>query len=68
MYSLPVTQEVIRGNHNMLYALAQPSKFPWINRLLSWYRLRPGMGILWTDKSLFSEWKGLYSLCNSFAY
>lgn len=65
MYSLPVTQEVIRGNHNMLYALAQPSKFPWINRLLSWYRLRPGMGILWTDKSLFSRMERLIQSGNA---
>ena len=55
MYSLPVMEQFSKGNHSKVYALAQPSKVKWINKLLIWYRVRPGMGVLWTDKSLFSR-------------
>ena len=55
MYSLPVMEQFTLGNHSKVYALAQPSRVKWINKLLVWYRVRPGMGVLWTDKSLFSN-------------
>lgn len=55
MYSLPVLEEYAAGRHNKIYALAQPSRLKFINRLLSWYRVRPGMGVLWTDKHLFTN-------------
>lgn len=55
MYSLPVLEQYILGNHSKVYALAQPSRLKIVNKLLSWYRLRPGMGIIWTDKRLFSK-------------
>ncbi|WGL60345.1 hypothetical protein QEJ31_01845 [Pigmentibacter sp. JX0631] len=59
MYSLPVTEEVVKGKHNKVYALAQPAKFQWVNKLLSWYRVRPGMGVVMTDKSLFHKMEKL---------
>jgi lauroyl/myristoyl acyltransferase len=55
MYSLPVLKEFTSGRHSKVYALAQPSRIKLVNKLLSWYRLRPGMGIIWTDKRLFSK-------------
>lgn len=59
VYSLPVTSAFLAGKHSKLYALAQPSRINWLNRLLSWYRLRPGMGVLWTDKGLFTKMEQL---------
>nr|BFD31692.1 hypothetical protein GTC16762_13100 [Pigmentibacter ruber] len=59
MYSLPVIEEVMKGKHNKLYALAQPAKLKWVNKLLSWYRVRPGMGVVMTDKSLFAQMERL---------
>lgn len=55
MYSIPVLEEYASGHHSKVYALAQPSRIKFINKLLSWYRLRPGMGIIWTDKRIFSK-------------
>ncbi|WP_233231144.1 hypothetical protein [Silvanigrella aquatica] len=55
MYSIPVMEEYRKGKHTQVYALAQPSKLNFINKLLSWYRVRPGMGVIWTTKSLFSK-------------
>jgi lauroyl/myristoyl acyltransferase len=55
MYSLPVLKKYTVGQHGKIYALAQPSRIKFVNKLLSWYRLRPGMGIIWTDKRLFSK-------------
>lgn len=55
MYSIPVLEKYILGEQNKIYALAQPSRVKFVNKLLSWYRIRPGMGILWTNRRLFSK-------------
>lgn len=57
MYSIPVMDEYARSNHSKVFALAQPSRLKIINKILSWYRVRPGMGLIWTDKQLFRGWK-----------
>lgn len=55
MYSLPITQANKILGQEQVYALAKPSKIHFINKLLLWYRERPGLGIFWTDTKLIAN-------------
>lgn len=52
MYSLPVIEYMRKHNRPPLFALAKPTRFPFINTLLQKYRFRHGMKVIWTNKNL----------------
>jgi lauroyl/myristoyl acyltransferase len=52
MFTLAVIELHKKLKLEEVVALAKPSKKSFVNKLLLWYRKRPGFNIIWTDKHL----------------
>ncbi|KAB8029981.1 lysophospholipid acyltransferase family protein [Fluviispira multicolorata] len=59
MYSLPVIKIYSENQKTKVYALAQPSHFKFINKILYWYRKSPGLDVIWTDNKLFTHMENI---------
>ncbi|BBH53633.1 lysophospholipid acyltransferase family protein [Fluviispira sanaruensis] len=55
MYALPVIELYQATLKTKIYALAQPTKSQLTNKILEWYRKRPGFDMIWTDNKLFTK-------------
>ena len=43
------------NNKQTVIGLAKPSKFKMLNTVLTWHRVRKGVGMIWTDKSILKN-------------
>ncbi|MES2614119.1 MAG: hypothetical protein V4591_01755, partial [Bdellovibrionota bacterium] len=67
MYRISVLKAHRIFQQEQLVAMAKPSKTKLINKLLLWYRIRPGMDVLWTDKDLLSNMRRVIKKGSSIA-
>jgi lauroyl/myristoyl acyltransferase len=60
LYTTSLVHAHKRHQEKKLYALAKPTKYKFINKLLLWYRQRRGIGVFWTDHNLLSNmWQAI---------
>ena len=58
MCTIPIIQDKLSDSSNRtLYALAKPSPLKIVNKFLDWYRVRPGMGVVWTNRQVVKNMK-----------
>lgn len=53
--TIPIVKVSKLLNRQKVLGLAKPSRFKIINKILTIHRVRPGLGMIWTDKNLFEN-------------